>query len=118
MFDSLKSMGAVASLLKDKEQLVEAGRRVQEKLEALRVTGESGSGAVRATVTGKMRVVSIEMGPAVTSGLGADEASRAMAQNLIAAAVNDAMEHAQRAARDAIAGPRYKAVGPPLASVA
>jgi len=96
-------MGAVASLLKNKEQVVEAGRRVQARLEALRVTGQAGGGAVRATATGKMRVVSIEMGAGVAAGLGADERSRAMAQDLIAAAVNDAMEQAQRAAQDAIA---------------
>ncbi len=103
MFDSLKSMGAVANLLKNKEQLVEAGQRVQEKLESLRVEGEAGGGAVRATVTGKMKVVSIDMGGAVTSGLGADEASRVMAQDLIVAAINDAMTKAQLAAQEAIA---------------
>ncbi len=103
MFDSLKSMGAVANLLKNKEQLVEAGKRVQDKLEALRVEGEAGGGAVRATLTGKMKVVSIDMGGAVTSGLGADDASRAMAQDLIVEAVNDAMTKAQHAAQDAIA---------------
>ncbi|MEZ6241925.1 MAG: YbaB/EbfC family nucleoid-associated protein [Phycisphaerales bacterium] len=96
-------MGAVASLLKNKEQLVEAGQRIQDRLEAMRVTGESGGGAVRATVTGKFGVVSIEMGGAVTSGLGADDQSREMAQALIVEAVNDAIERAKRATQELIA---------------
>jgi hypothetical protein len=103
MFDSLKSMGAVANLLKNKDQIAAAGQRVQERMEALRVTGESGGGAVRAIVTGKMRVESIHIEPAAAQGFAADEDSRLMAQALITHAVNDGLIKAQEAAQAAIA---------------
>ena len=103
MFDSFKSMGAVASLLKNKDQIAAAGKRVQERMEALRVTGEAGGGAVRATITGKMRVESIHIEPAAARGFAADEESRLMAQALITHAVNDGLIKAQEAMQAAIA---------------
>lgn len=103
MFDSLKSMGAMASLLKNKDQLAAAGKRIQDRMESLRVTGEAGGGAVRAVATGKMRIESIHIEPAAAAGFGADEQSRLMAQALITHAVNDALAKAQDAAQAAIA---------------
>ena len=48
MFDKLKAVQAIGSLMKNKEQLAEAGERVKSQLETLRVDGEAGSGACRA----------------------------------------------------------------------
>ena len=103
MFDSFKSMGAVANLLKNKDQIAAAGQRVQERMETLRVTGEAGGGAVRATITGKMRVESIHIEPATAQGFAADEESRLMAQALITHAVNDGLIKAQEAMQSTIA---------------
>ncbi len=112
MFDSFKSMGAIANLLKNKDELAAAGKRVQERMEALRVTGEAGGGAVRAVVTGKMRVESIRIEPAAASGFGADDESRNMAEALIVHAVNDGLIKAQEAAQRAIAA-EAEALGVP-----
>lgn len=101
--NNFKMMGALAGLMKNKDGLREAGERIQEKAAALRSVGQAGGGAVRAEVDGKMKVLSIQIEPALASGLAADEGSRAMAQDLIVEAVNDAMAKSQMAMRDVIA---------------
>lgn len=94
MFDNLKAMGAVAGLLKNQDKLKAAMERVKRTLADTRLTGESGGGAVRAIVTGDLRVLSIEVGPALAAGLAADS-SRRMAETLITDAVNDGLRKAQ-----------------------
>ncbi len=65
--------------------------RVQSELEASTFDGSAGGGAVKATVTGKQEVVSIEIDPDAV-----DPGEVEMLQDLVVAAVNDAL----RAARD------------------
>ena len=65
MFGSLKSMGAVASLLQNKDKLEAVGTRVKQRVDELRVEGSSGQGAVRATVTGTMAMVGLHLEPAL-----------------------------------------------------
>ena len=90
MYDQMKAMGALASLMRDKERMAEISDRVQETLESVRVVGEAGGGAVRVVVSGKMNVESVELDPAMTRGMAADDDSRLLAQTLIKDAVNDA----------------------------
>lgn len=95
MFDQLKAMGALAGLMKDKDRLRQVMERFREKLERISVTGSSGGGAVRVTMSGHLRVTSVFLDPALIAGLGAGEGGRAMAQSLIQDAVNDAIAQAQ-----------------------
>lgn len=97
-----KTMGAIAGLLKNRDRIDAAAKRIKEQLLATEVTGEAAGGAVRAVVGGDLKVRSINLEPAVTQGLGADDASRQMAQSLIVEAVNDGMTKAQQAARDIV----------------
>jgi len=90
MFDQMKAMGALASLMRDKDRMAEISQRVQETLESVRVVGEAGGGAVRVVVSGKMNVESVELDPAMTQGMSSDDDSRLLAQILIKDAVNDA----------------------------
>ncbi len=103
MFDQLKAMQSVASLLKNKEQLAGAGERIKAKTDALRVTGQAGGGACRATVTGRMKVVDLTLDPALLAGMSVDEKTRELATNLIKDAVNDAMGRAQDQVKQMIA---------------
>lgn len=98
MLDQFKMMGALAGLLKDKEKVQETAERVREKLDATRVEGSAGGGAVRATVTGSARVESVRVDPALGAGF-ADDESRALAESLIAEAVNDGLRKAREAAQ-------------------
>ncbi len=101
MLDKFKAMGAMAALMKDKERLREASQRVQRRAEEARVEGQAGAGAVRAVCNAKLRVLEIEVSPALLSA-GADDDARHMAQDLIAQATNDAMERAQRVMQEII----------------
>jgi DNA-binding YbaB/EbfC family protein len=102
MFDKFKAMGQMAALFKDKEKLRDAARRIKDKAAETRVTGESGAGAVRVTADGQMRVLSVEVQPALVMGMAADEKTRELAGNLIAEAVNEAIKSAQEAMKAVI----------------
>ncbi len=103
MFDKLKTMQALGALMKNRDQIAQASERVKLRLEALRVEGQSGSGACRATVSGTMKVLDITLDPALLAGMSVDETTRDLAQGLIADAVNDAMKNAQARAKEIIA---------------
>jgi len=93
MFDQLKAMGAVAGLLKDKERLRAMTEQFKDKMERTRVTGAAGGGAVRVTISGKLRVTDVEVMPALLGG--AEDSGRVQLQNLILEATNDALERVQ-----------------------
>ncbi|MBR61366.1 MAG: YbaB/EbfC family nucleoid-associated protein [Dehalococcoidia bacterium] len=65
---------------------------VQAELEAAKVEGSSGGGAVRATVTGKMRLDSITIDPEVISE------DVELLEDLVTAAINEALDKAQEMA--------------------
>ncbi len=98
MFEQLKMAGALAGLMKNKEGLKAAGERIRSRLREVRAAGASGGGAVRVTATGELRIESILIEPAVAAGL-AEPASRAYAEQLIAEAVNNALDQAKAIAQ-------------------
>ncbi len=104
MFDSLKAAGALASLMKNKDALKASGDRIKQRLADLRAGGGSGGGAVRATVSGDMKLISITLDPPVCMGLasGTDQA-REQVQQLIVEAVNNASDIAKAMAQREIA---------------
>jgi DNA-binding protein YbaB len=102
VFDSLKMAGALAGLMKNKDALKSAGERIKLRLAELRAAGGSGGGAVRATVSGDMKVISVTLEPAAMAGLN-DPSSKAMVESLIAEAVNNAMDIAKAMAQREIA---------------
>jgi DNA-binding YbaB/EbfC family protein len=73
------------------ERMQQEMARIQEELEATTVDGSAGGGVVTATVTGKQELVSITIDPSAV-----DPADVEMLQDLVVAAVNDAL----RASRD------------------
>ena len=102
MFDKLKTMQALGSLMKNKEQLAEAGERIKAKVEAMRIEGEAGGGACRAVVNGKMKLLDLTLDPALLAGMAVDEKTRDLATALIKDAINDATEKAQQQVQDLI----------------
>jgi DNA-binding protein YbaB len=102
MFDQLKSLGAIAGLLKNKEKLREAADRVKAKMEATRVIGEAGAGAARVVVSGTMKVLEVELAPGLIQGMNADPRTRALAGTLIAEATNEGLRRAQFAMKEAV----------------
>ena len=104
MFESLKAAGALAGLMKNKEALKASGERIKVRLGELRAAGGSGGGAVRATVSGDMKLISVTLEPAVCMGLASgSDASREQVQQLIVEAVNNASDIAKVMAQREIA---------------
>ena len=93
-------MGTLANLARNKERLREVAQRVAKRLDAARVMGEAGSGAVRVTANGQLRIVLVEISPALVTAT--DASHKELAEGLIAEATNRALAQARLAARDII----------------
>jgi len=100
MFDSLKGLGSLAGIMKDLPRIKEKAQEVRDRLGAMTVEAETGGGAVRAVANGQLRLLSLQVDQALLAGLvdAANADDRAMAEDLIAGAVNAAMEKAREAA--------------------
>jgi len=86
--------------------------RVQDELAATEVDGSAGGGVVKAVVTGKQELRSVTIDP---SAVDADDVE--MLQDLVVAAVNDALETSRRLAEQkigAITGGLGSGLGGPL----
>lgn len=95
MFDNFKNMG---NLMKMAGQAREKAEQMQAELERESVTGEAGAGAVRVTLNGKGRAQKVELDAAMLSDLTGED--KEMAEDLIAAAFNAAMEKVQQLVMD------------------
>ncbi|QOI99279.1 MAG: YbaB/EbfC family nucleoid-associated protein [Phycisphaeraceae bacterium] len=102
MFDKLKAMGAVAALLKDKDKIAQAFERVKTKAQAARLTADAASGAIRVVADGRMTILSVEIAPALASGIASSDESRRLAGDLITQAVNDALAKARGFLKSAV----------------
>ena len=76
----------MANLQRMAQQMQENMLRVQEELGELVVDGSAGGGVVKAQVTGKQELVSVTIDPSAV-----DPADVEMLQDLVVAAVNDAI---------------------------
>ena len=74
-------------------------QQAQEELANETVTASAGGGAVRATMTGAMELVSIEIDPEVV-----DPEDVEMLQDMVVAAVNEALRSAQELAESKLGG--------------
>ena len=68
--------------------------RVEQELRELTVEGTAGGGVVKAVVTGKQEIVSLTIDPSVV-----DPEDVEMLQDLVVAAVGDALAQARKASR-------------------
>ncbi len=83
-----------ASLMQQAQQMREQMEKMQSGLASQEVEGSAGAGMVKVKMTGDQRVVSIEIDPSV---MGED---RDMLQDLMVAAVNNALERAREIAQN------------------
>jgi DNA-binding YbaB/EbfC family protein len=88
----------MGNLQRMQQQLMQEMARIQAELEATTVDGSAGGGVVKATVTGKQDVVSIEIDPSAV-----DPADVEMLQDLVVAAVNDAIKSSRQLAESKMA---------------
>ncbi|MFZ5512702.1 MAG: YbaB/EbfC family nucleoid-associated protein [Pseudomonadota bacterium] len=76
--------GQLAGLMKQAQQMQENMRKMQEQLAGLEVEGQSGAGMVKVVMTCKHDVRRVSIDPSVMD-------DKEMLEDLIAAAVNDAV---------------------------
>ena len=106
MFDNLKGMASLAGVMQDLPRLKMRFEEVRDRLAAMEVDGETGGGAVRAVASGKLEIKSITVEPSLIAGLvSADRPDdRALAEELIVGAVNQALAKAREAAEAELRG--------------
>jgi DNA-binding YbaB/EbfC family protein len=80
------------------QQMQQEMLRIQSELEAATVTGSSGGGVVSATVTGKQELVGLTIDPSAV-----DPSDVEMLQDLVVAAVNDALRASRELAEQKMA---------------
>ena len=88
----------MANLQRMAQQMQQEMLRVQAELEATQVDGSAGGGVVKAVVTGKQELVSITIEPDAVDPSDID-----MLQDLIVAAVNDALRASRELAEEKMA---------------
>lgn len=89
---------SMANLQRMAQQMQQEMLRVQGELASATVEGSSGGGVVKATVTGKQELVSVTIDPAAV-----DPADVEMLQDLVTAAVNDALTASRELAESKMA---------------
>lgn len=82
-------MAGLGDMMKQAREMQERVAALQAEIAALTVTGESGAGMVRVTMTGRHDVQRVEIDPSLL----AEE--KGMLEDLLAAAVNDAVRRVE-----------------------
>ncbi len=88
----------MANLQRMAQQMQHEMQRIQTELESTNVDGSAGGGVVTATVTGKQELTSVTIDPAAV-----DPSDVEMLQDLIVAAVNDALRSSRELAEQKMA---------------
>lgn len=89
--------GGMGNMMKQAQQMQENMKRAQDELAKLEVVGESGAGMVKITMTCNHNVRRVDVDPA----LMADD--KDMLEDLVAAAINDAVRKVGETAQEKMA---------------
>jgi nucleoid-associated protein EbfC len=90
--------GGIGQLMKQAQQMQAEMQKAQEEMANMTVTGESGAGMVKITMTCKHEVRSLDIDDSL---LGDD---KDMLEDLIVAAFNDALRRAEQAIQEKFSG--------------
>ena len=90
--------GGLGALMKQAQQMQENMARMQEELKTVEVEGQSGAGLVKVTMTCRNAVKKVSIDPSL---LGED---KDMLEDLVMAAVNDAVAKAEATSQAKMAG--------------
>lgn len=89
--------GGIGNLMKQAQQMQENLKKAQDELATVEVQGQSGGGAVQVTMTGRHDVKRVNI------DAGALE-DKEMLEDLVAAAVNDAVRKVEKATQEKMGG--------------
>ena len=90
--------GGIGKLMKQAQEMQDNMQKAQEELANMEVTGESGGGLVSVVMTGRHDVKRIS----IDDSLMGDD--KEMLEDLVAAAVNDAVRQVERTSQDKMSG--------------
>ncbi|GGX82831.1 nucleoid-associated protein [Litchfieldella qijiaojingensis] len=85
--------GGMGNLMKQAQEMQEKMQRVQEEVAHAEVTGEAGAGMIKVTMNGRHDVSRVEIDPSVM------EEDKELLEDLLAAAVNDAVRKVEANSR-------------------
>lgn len=89
--------GGIGGLMKQAQQMQENMKKMQEQLASVEVEGQSGVGMVKVVMTCKHDVRRVSIDPSVMD-------DREMLEDLLAAAVNDAVRRVESTTQEKMAG--------------
>lgn len=89
--------GGIAGLMKQAQQMQENMKKMQDQLADVEIDGQSGAGAVKVTMTCKYDVRRVSIDASVMD-------DKEMLEDLIAAAVNDAVRKVETTTQERMAG--------------
>jgi len=87
--------GGIGNIMKQAQQMQKRMEQLQGELENQEIEASSGGGMVTAVVSGKQQVLSLKIDPAAV-----DPEDVEMLQDLVTAAVNEAIKQSQKIAQD------------------
>ena len=90
--------GQLAGLMKQAQQMQDNMKRVQEELATLEVEGQSGAGLVKVVMTCRHDVKRVSIDPSLLSD------DKDMLEDLVAAAVNDAVRKVESTTQEKMGG--------------
>jgi len=90
--------GALGNLMKQAQQMQEHLQKAQEELAKAEVTGEAGGGMVQVVMNGRHDVRGVTIDPALLQD------DKEMLEDLIAAAVNDAVRKVEQMSQERLSG--------------
>ncbi len=94
----MMNKGQLAGLMKQAQQMQDNMRRVQEQLANTEVEGQAGAGLVKVVMTCKHDVKRVSIDPSLL----ADD--KDMLEDLVAAAINDAVRRVETTVQEKMAG--------------
>ncbi|GAA6186426.1 MAG: YbaB/EbfC family nucleoid-associated protein [Aliiglaciecola sp.] len=86
--------GGMGNIMKQAQQMQERMQKSQEELATIEVTGESGAGLVKVTMTCNHNVRRVDIDPSLM------EDDKEMIEDLVAAAINDAVRRVQETTKE------------------
>ena len=98
MLKGLGGLGDMAKMMKSAQEMQGKMAQMQDDLETVMVTGESGAGLVKATATAKGELKGLDIDPSIFNG---DD--KEVVEDLILAAIKDAQSKASERAQEEMA---------------
>jgi len=90
--------GQLAGLMKQAQQMQENLKKAQEEIAGMEVEGQAGAGMVKVVMPGRHDVKRVSIDPSLMSD------DKEMLEDLIAAAVNDAVRRVEAATQEKMGG--------------